>query len=90
MTSEDNNSFEAERFGKFLLTEKVGEGGMAEVFRARTAWVEGVAKEVCVKRILPPMADDQLLRDMFVQEARIAVSLSHANIVPVFEFGIVD
>jgi serine/threonine protein kinase len=77
-------------FGKFLLTERIGEGGMAQAFRATMSWAEGVAKEVCVKRILSPLAADPRTRAMFVQEARIAASLTHANIVPVYEFGVVD
>ena len=77
-------------FGKFLLTEQIGEGGMAQAFRATTSWAEGVAKEVCVKRILSPLAGDERMRAMFIQEARIAASLTHANVVPVYEFGIVD
>lgn len=77
-------------FGKFLLTEQIGEGGMAQAFRATTSWAEGVAKEVCVKRILSPLASDERMRAMFIQEARIAASLTHANVVPVYEFGVVD
>lgn len=79
-----------ERFGRFLLVEHIGEGGMAEVFRAKTSWAEGVDKEVCIKRILPPLSSNERLREMFIQEARVAASLTHGNIVPVYEFGIID
>lgn len=79
-----------ENFGRYQLVERVGEGGMAEVFRATTSWAAGVSKEVCIKRILPPLSRDAQLREMFIQEARIAASLTHANIVPVYEFGIID
>jgi len=79
-----------EQFGRFLLVEHIGQGGMAEVFRAKTSWAEGVDKEVCIKRILPPLSSDKQLREMFIQEARVAASLTHGNIVPVYEFGIID
>ena len=80
---------EGEKFGRYVLLERVGHGGMAEAFRATTSWAAGVAKEVCIKRVLPPLSSDQRLREMFIQEARIAASLTHANIVPVYEFGII-
>lgn len=79
-----------EQFGRFMLVEHIGEGGMAEVFRAKTSWAEGVDKEVCIKRILPPLSSNERLREMFIQEARVAASLTHGNIVPVYEFGIIE
>ncbi|PID38914.1 MAG: hypothetical protein CSA24_00400 [Deltaproteobacteria bacterium] len=79
-----------EDFGRYKLVERIGVGGMAEVFRATTSWAAGVEKAVCIKRILPPLTSDQRMREMFIQEARIAAELTHANIVPVYEFGIID
>jgi serine/threonine protein kinase len=74
-------------FGKYVLTERIGAGGMAEIFRATAFGVEGFTKEVCIKRILPTLSSDETFVRMFVGEAKIAVSLHHANIVQVFDLG---
>lgn len=81
---------QVEEFGRYHLIERIGIGGMAEAFRAKTAWAKGVEKTVCIKRILPPLTDNKRMREMFITEARIAASLTHANIIPVYEFGIID
>jgi len=60
---------------------------MADVFLARWQGPEGVSKRLVLKRILPMLASDPGFLDLFVFEARIAVALTHANIVPVFDFG---
>lgn len=74
-------------FGKYLLLERINVGGMAEVFKAKTFGVEGFERVLAIKRILPNMADDDEFINMFVDEARIAVQLSHANIVQIYELG---
>lgn len=61
-------------------------GGMAEIFRARTA-TEGFEKRVCIKRILPHFLEDEEFVTMFRDEARTAAKLHHANCVHVFDFG---
>src|SRR5262249_6994668 len=62
-------------------------GGMAEVFVAKAFGVEGFERLLAIKKILPTMTEDQEFISMFVDEARIAVQLSHANIVQVLELG---
>ncbi len=74
-------------FGKYLLLERVNVGGMAEVFKSKAFGVEGFERILAIKRILPNMADDDEFINMFVDEARIAVQLSHANIVQIYELG---
>ena len=74
-------------FGKYLLLERVNVGGMAEVFKAKAFGVEGFERILAIKRILPNMADDDEFINMFVDEARIAVQLSHANVVQIYELG---
>lgn len=71
--------------GRYELMELLARGGMAEVHRARALGAHGFAKPVVVKRILPELASNPGFVDMFVNEAKIAVSLSHANIVQVFD-----
>ena len=77
-----------DRFGKYLLLEKLATGGMAEVFLARSAGTAGVAKFFAIKRILPQYAESQEFIDMFKDEAKIAINLSHSNVVSIHEFGI--
>lgn len=79
-----------ERFGKYELLSRIGVGGMAEVFHARRFGAEGFVKDVVIKRILPAFTEDADFVDMFVKEARLAVKLTHANIVQVLDFDHVD
>jgi len=60
---------------------------MAEVFKAKSYGVEGFEKVLVIKRILPELARSQEFVDMFIHEAKLAVRLSHANIVQVFDLG---
>jgi hypothetical protein len=78
------------RFGEYVLLERVAVGGMAEVFRARVAREGGVQRQVCIKRVHPKHSADASFSAMFIDEARIGVTLSHGNIVPIFDFGCVD
>jgi serine/threonine protein kinase/tetratricopeptide (TPR) repeat protein len=77
-------------FGRYRLLERLGEGGMAEVFKAKSFGVEGFEKVLVIKRILPKLAEHNKFVDMFVHEAKLAVRLSHANIVQVFDLGRVE
>ncbi len=63
---------------------------MAEVFKAKSYGVEGFEKVVVIKRILPELAQSDEFVEMFIHEAKLAVRLSHANIVQVFDLGRVD
>jgi serine/threonine protein kinase len=75
------------KFGKYLLLERIAVGGMAEVFVAKAFGVEGFERLLAIKKILPTMGEDAEFISMFVDEARIAVQLSHANVVQVLELG---
>ncbi len=63
---------------------------MADVFRAKSRGVEGFEKVLVIKRILSELATDDSFVEMFVNEAKIAVTLSHANIVQVFDLGRIE
>ncbi|WP_394825314.1 serine/threonine-protein kinase PknK [Pendulispora albinea] len=75
-------------FGRYCLLERLGQGGMAEVFKAKSFGVEGFEKILVIKRILPELSRSKEFVDMFIHEAKLAVRLSHANIVQVFDLGI--
>lgn len=75
------------RLGRYELLERLGRGGMAEVYKARLPGAHGVAKLVALKRILPDTARDPKFVQMFVREARLSTRLTHPNLIQVFEFG---
>jgi serine/threonine-protein kinase len=70
--------------GRYRVERKLSEGGMAEVFLARTRHVVGFEKRVVIKSILPALNQESFSR-MLVNEARIAATLDHGNIVQVVD-----
>jgi serine/threonine-protein kinase len=77
-------------FGKYVLDAELARGGMSRVFRARLRGPGGFEKHLVVKQILPELAADPEFVKLFVKEANTLVQLSHPNLVPVFELGVVD
>ena len=75
------------RFGKYTLLRKLATGGMAELFLAIQKSVAGFEKLIVIKRILPAMNQDRAFIEMLLHEARIAATLSHPNIVQIFDVG---
>ncbi len=75
-----------QKLGSYLLGERLGVGGMAEVFAGEHEQLGRVA----LKRILPALAEDQEFADMFWDEARITSRLEHPNIVRLLDYGRVD
>ena len=73
--------------GRYMLTERLAQGGAAEVFRARAHGVEGFRKAVAVKRLRRDVPADAAAEARFAQAASLALSLQHANIVQAFDFG---
>ncbi len=63
---------------------------MAEVFKAKSYGVEGFEKIIAIKRILPSMGEDRDFIKMFIDEAKIAGQLAHANICQIFELGRIE
>src|SRR5690349_19458548 len=77
-------------FGKYQLLDLLAKGGMGEVWKARSHGVEGFEKVLVIKRVLPALSAVPRFVEMFIAEAKIAVTLTHANIVQVFDLGVVD
>ena len=77
-------------FGRYRLLDRLGTGGMAEVFRAVLDGPQGFARTVVLKRILPHLAHDEGFLRLFLDEARISALLHHPSIVQVFDFGALD
>lgn len=77
-------------YGRYELLERVAVGGMGEIWRAKLQGLEGFEKTVAIKKILPHLSDDPQFVERLVVEAKIAVALSHANVVEVYELGTVE
>ncbi len=77
-----------ERFGAYTLLEKLGQGGMAVVYRGERVGEAGFKKRVAIKRILPQYRRDPSLLERFAAEARTNARLDHPNLVQVLDFGI--
>jgi serine/threonine protein kinase len=75
------------RIGPYLLTKKIAQGGMAELFLADYLREDGFRKTVAVKKVLPHLADNRDFIDMFIREARLAALLQHPNVVQIADFG---
>ena len=73
--------------GAYELLERIAEGGMAEVWKARAKGASGFEKTVVIKRVLPALMSKPGFADLLVREAKISARLSHPNIAQVFELG---
>ncbi|MCX5747493.1 MAG: serine/threonine-protein kinase, partial [Proteobacteria bacterium] len=79
--------------GRYRIVQRIGRGGMAEVLEAVAVGEHGFERRVAIKRLLAPTdadADAAMYARMFLDEARIAARLHHANIVAVLDYGIAD
>jgi hypothetical protein len=75
------------QFGRYTLLDRLGEGGMAEVYTAATFGAEGFRRTFVVKRLRAELAREPSVVAQFIDEANLASSLVHSNIIPVFDFG---
>ena len=76
-----------EIFGPYQLIERIAAGGMAEIFKARTFGQSGFEKTLAIKRLHPRYTQHPEFVEMLKEEAKIAVGLSHANIIQIFDLG---
>jgi eukaryotic-like serine/threonine-protein kinase len=73
--------------GHYRILEKIGAGGMGEVFRARD---ERLGRDVALKFVNPACASDPDRLRRFDKEARAAAALNHPNIVAIYDSGVQD
>jgi serine/threonine protein kinase len=78
------------RFGRYRLIDRVGKGGMAEVFRAVADGPRELQPVFVIKRIRPDRSDSPKFVQMFCDEARISALLRHPNIVQIYDFGQIE
>ncbi|HVO68877.1 MAG TPA: protein kinase, partial [Aggregatilineaceae bacterium] len=71
------------RLGKYEIIDRIGRGGMAEVYRGYHAALD---RYVAIKLLHPFLADDPEFKDRFENEARNVARLKHVNIVQVYDF----
>lgn len=77
----------SQKLGQYTLIEKIAQGGMAQVFKARTTDTNGFERLVVIKRILPHISEDPEYVDMLANEAKIAVHFTHGNIAQIYDLG---
>ena len=73
--------------GRYRVVDQLGVGGMASVLLARADGPGGFQKWIAIKRIHPHLVTDDQFVDMFLDEARIAAGINHANVAQVFDLG---
>ena len=66
---------------RYRFLRRIATGGMAELYLGEVSGVGGVTKRVALKRMLPAHARDEEYLKMFLEEARLASTLQHSNIV---------
>ena len=71
-------------FAGYRVESIVGRGGMGVVYRATDLSLE---RPVALKLIAPELAEDERFRDRFLREPRLAASLDHPNVIPIYEAG---
>ena len=72
---------------RYQIVKKLDMGGMAEIFLGRAQSIEGIERQVAIKRVLPSLTRNEQFMAMFLDEARLSMQLTHANIVQVFDVG---
>jgi YVTN family beta-propeller protein len=71
----------------YRLEELIGRGGMGVVYRAHDVALE---RPVALKLLAPSLAEDPSFRERFLVESRLAASLDHPNVVPIYDAGEVE
>src|SRR3954471_8992421 len=80
-------SFQLAVAGRYSIDREIGRGGMGIVFLAREVHLD---RPVAIKLLPPERAGDRVLRERFLQEARLAARLSHPNIIPIHAVDEID
>ena len=73
--------------GRYLLVDQIGAGGMAEVFTAVSFGVGKFRRPFVIKRLRAELDGNATAIGLFIDEANLASTLVHPNVVPVFDFG---
>jgi DNA-binding response OmpR family regulator/tRNA A-37 threonylcarbamoyl transferase component Bud32 len=79
-----------QRFGPYVVLERIGDGGMAEIFLAKMTGYSGFEKSVALKKILPTYSQHPSFARMLIHEAKLAARIQHFNVVQVLDLGEID
>ncbi|MGO9120181.1 MAG: protein kinase domain-containing protein [Desulfomonilaceae bacterium] len=83
-------SFKPVIFGNYCLIDRVSQGGMSDVYLAKTSGLGGYQKPLIIKKLLPRYSTKARYVKRFINEAKTLARLSHSNIVQVFDIGQMD
>ncbi len=75
---------------RYELLDRIGVGGMAEIFRGKAVAAGGFEKPVAIKRILPHLSQDRRFVELLIAEAKVLSLLKHRNITQIFDVGLGD
>ncbi len=75
------------RFGRFVLFDQIGVGGMARIYLGKSASELSAGRRVVVKQILPLLSDNPEFSRLFIDEAKLSAQLTHGNIAQVIDLG---
>jgi serine/threonine-protein kinase len=78
------------RVTRYEMLDRIGVGGMAEIFRGKAVAAGGFEKPVAIKRILPHLSQDKRFVELLIAEAKVLSLLKHRNIVQIFDVGLGD
>ena len=73
-----------QRLRGYAIEALLGRGGMGVVYLARDPWLE---RRVALKLVAPELSADARFRQRFLRESKLAASLEHAHVVPIYEAG---
>jgi serine/threonine-protein kinase len=71
-------------FASYRIERTLGRGGMSVVYLAEHEWLQ---RKVALKVLAPQLAEDDRFRERFIRESRLAASLDHPNVIPIYEAG---
>src|ERR1043166_4097972 len=74
----------SDKIGRYEVIERVGAGGMAEVYLGRDPYMQ---RQVAIKVLSPALNTDEEVRKRFEREAVVIAALEHSYIVPIYDFG---
>jgi serine/threonine protein kinase len=79
--------FKPRIFGKYLLVERIGFGGIGEVYKAKAFGINGYQQLVAIKTIRAVFSDEQDVIELFRNEALLSLTLDHKNVIKVYDYG---
>ena len=81
-------AFSPHRFGRYTIVDPIAVGGMAEIYRARlTNNTEGTDRIIVIKKVIANLSKNEEFVQMFEEEIKITVGLTHPNIIQIYDYG---